>query len=148
MVRFAKAIGETRPEYVQPGKTEDGKDDYSTLIGHPAMPAMWVLDAMMKVDDATMTDEDGVKWTFDIDFIKLLHTGQEYDYTDCVPVRAGDVLVSQGKLADVYVKGSPGKELLWIVGEIETRNQKKELVVRTRLTAGIRKGGYGIKRVE
>ena len=41
-VRFAKAIGETRPEYIKPGKNEEGKTDFSNIIGHPAMPAMWV----------------------------------------------------------------------------------------------------------
>ncbi|MHA1731786.1 MAG: FAS1-like dehydratase domain-containing protein [Promethearchaeota archaeon] len=148
MVAFAKAIGETRPEYVEVGTTDDGKKDYSKVVGHPALQACWVLDAMMGIDNASMEDDEGTKWTFDIDFIKLLHTGQEYYYEGAVPIKDGDKLLASGKIADVFIKGSPGKELLWIVGDIETLNQKKELVGKCRLTAGIRKGGYGLKKVE
>lgn len=146
MVAFAKSIGETRPEYVSPGKTDEGKPDYANIIGHPAMPAMWVLDAMMGMDQASVQDDEGNTYSFGINFIKLLHTGQEYDFTDCVPIKHGDKLMALGKIADVFIKGSPGKELLWLVGDIETKNQKKELVNRCKLTAGIRKGGYWLNK--
>ncbi len=148
MVDFAKAIGETKPEYVKPGKDAEGKTDYSNIVGHPALQACWVLDAMMGIDNATMEDDEGNKWTFDIDFIKLLHTGQQYNYEGCVPIKDGDKLLAAGKIADVNIKGSPGKELLWITGDIETKNQDKKLVGRCKLTAGIRHGGYGLKKVE
>ncbi len=146
MVEFAKAIGETRPEYISPGTKEDGKPDYSKIIGHTALPAMWALSAAMGMDDAAYLDPDTKKkWKLDINFAKLLHTAQEYDYTGCVPVKDGDKLTTTGKLADVNIKGSPGKELLWITVAMETKNDKGEPVVKIRLSAGIRKGGYGVK---
>ncbi len=146
MVEYAKAIGETRPEYIAPGTKEDGKADYSNIIGHTALPAMWAISAAMGMDDAGYKDPDtGKTWKLDINFAKLLHTAQEYDYEGCVPIKDGDKLVTTGKLADVNIKGSPGKELLWITVAMETKNQNDQLVVKIRLSAGIRKGGYGVK---
>ena len=114
MVAYAKAIGETRPEYIEPGVKEDGKPDYSNIIGHPALPAMWTISAMMGVDDANFINDEGQKVKLDINYAKLLHTGQEYDYTDCVQVKDGDKLTTVGTLAECFIKGSPGKEILWL----------------------------------
>jgi hypothetical protein len=146
MVAYAKSINETRPEYISPGTNAEGKPDYAKIIGHTALPAMWAISAAMGMDDAGYKDSDtGKVYKLDINFAKLLHTAQEYDYEGCVPIKDGDKLTTTGKLADVYIKGSPGKELLWITIEMVTKNQKDEPVVKIRLSAGIRKGGYGVK---
>jgi hypothetical protein len=148
MVAYALAIGETRPEYVEPGEG-DGKPDYSNIIGHPALPAKWAIEAAMGVDSIPpVTTEDGQQVKMEINMLKLLHTAQEYDYTDCVPIKDGDKLVTFGEVAECFIKGSPGKELLWMTIAEETKNQKDELIVRIKVTAGIRKGGYGIKVLE
>ncbi|OLS16261.1 MAG: hypothetical protein RBG13Loki_0084 [Promethearchaeota archaeon CR_4] len=148
MVEFAKAIGETRPEYITPaGTKEDGKPDFSNIIGHPAYPAMWALSAAAGVEEANYTDDKGKKWKLDVNMAKLLHTAQEYDYKGCVPIKDGDKLYTFGKLADANIKGSPGKELLFVTIDEETKNDKGELVVRIKVAAGIRKGGYKVKEV-
>jgi hypothetical protein len=62
-----------------------------------------------------------------------------------VPIKDGDKLITTGKLSDVYIKGSPGKELLWVTLDLQSKNQKDEPVCKIRVSAGIRKGGYGVK---
>jgi len=148
MVEFAKAIGETRPEYITPAGTKpDGKPDFSNIVGHPALPAMWALSAATGVDEANFTDDQGKKIKLDVNMAKLLHTAQEYDYTGCVPIKDGDKLYTTGKLADANIKGSPGKELLFITIIEETKNDKGQLAVNIKVSAGIRKGGYKTREV-
>ena len=52
----------------------------------------------------------------------VLHGEQEFVYHR--PIVAGDVLVSSGKIADIYERESKGKTMTFIVMETEWRDEK------------------------
>jgi acyl dehydratase len=52
----------------------------------------------------------------------VLHGEQEFEYYR--PVQVGDVLVGEGKVADVYEKESKGKTMTFIVVETVWRDEK------------------------
>jgi acyl dehydratase len=69
----------------------------------------------------------------DLDFRRLLHGGQEFEYRK--PVYAGDRLTATGRVADVYKKpGKRGGEMTFAVLETEYKNQKGEIVLVARST--------------
>jgi hypothetical protein len=62
----------------------------------------------------------------------ILHGEQQFDYVG--EVRVGDVLLGEGKIADVYEKESKGKTMTFLVSENEFRNEATgEVVLRTRM---------------
>ncbi|MHA1820252.1 MAG: FAS1-like dehydratase domain-containing protein [Promethearchaeota archaeon] len=137
MVEYAKAIGDLNPKYVNVGKTPEGKDDYSTIVAHPAFPACFTVQtggALYSLD--SLQYEDGKKLITNMG--KLLHTGQEYDYTDCVPIKAGMKLYTEGTISKIWVKNG----MLWIEATLESKTKEGEKVCTTTCTVGIRKGGW------
>jgi acyl dehydratase len=69
----------------------------------------------------------------DLDFRRLLHGGQEFEYRK--PVYAGDRLTATGRVADVYKKpGKRGGEMTFAVLETEYKNQNGEVVLVARST--------------
>lgn len=144
IVRFAKSINVT-PEapnaarYLNVGETPEGKPDYSAVVAHPAYGMAFTIKALYGSLGLTRTNAAGRKVTLCNDPGKLLHAGQKYDYRDCVPIRDGDKLSTVATISDVYVK----KTILYMVSDLETRNQRDELVLRTTATVAVREGGYG-----
>ena len=68
-----------------------------------------------------------------LDFLRLLHGEQEFEYVR--PIRAGDVLTFRSRTKDVFEKqGKRGGKMLFIVGETEFRNQRGEVVAYSRNT--------------
>ena len=68
-----------------------------------------------------------------IDLARLLHGGEEYEYFGSI--HPGDVLTIYTRVADIYErekKGKPGKSMEFTVFESEMKNQKGELVVKSR----------------
>lgn len=140
MVRFAKAIGSSNPKYTEVGKTEDGKKDYSNIVGHPAMPACFTVQtggALYTLD--SLKNDDGSKILTNMG--KLLHTGQKYDYTGTIPITHKTKLYTYGTVSKIFVKSG----ILWIEITLETKTKKDELVATTICTVGIRKGGWEVK---
>ncbi|MHA1729999.1 MAG: FAS1-like dehydratase domain-containing protein [Promethearchaeota archaeon] len=133
MVNYARAITDDNEKYTKVGKTSDGKLDYSEIIAHPAYPATFVLGSIPLNKVKHKNGDPVIK-----QFFLLLHTGIEYDYTSCIPIKAGDNLTSVGKLSNIFIKS----HMLWIEMTVETKNEKGELVVKSKLTFGIQPGGY------
>jgi acyl dehydratase len=72
----------------------------------------------------------------DINLGRLLHGEEEYEYFTAI--HPGDVLTSTTMVADMYdkeKKDKPGKFMEFTVLETEIKNQRGELVIRSRTTA-------------
>ncbi|MBD3352686.1 MAG: hypothetical protein GF364_14460 [Candidatus Lokiarchaeota archaeon] len=137
MIRFAKALGDDSPKYTKVEKTEEGKKDYSKIVAHPAYPACFTVQtggALYSLD--TLKYEDGTKVIKSMG--KLLHTGQKYDYTGCIPIVHKMKLYTYGTVSKIWVKN----KMLWIETTLETKTKKDELVCTTICTVGIRPGGW------
>lgn len=136
LVAYAKAIGDLNPKYVNVGKKEDGKPDYSKIVAHPAYPASFTVQtggALYSLD--TLKHDDGKQVITNMG--KLLHTGQEYDYTGCVPIVHGMKLITEGEVSKIWVKNG----MLWIQATLKSKSND-DLVCTTICTVGIRKGGW------
>ena len=68
-----------------------------------------------------------------LDFRRLLHGEQDFEYVR--PIRAGDVLTYRSRTKEVFEKaGKRGGKMLFIIGEIEFKNQRNEVVAYLRNT--------------
>lgn len=73
--------------------------------------------------------------TLGINLGRLLHGEEEYEYF--APVHPGDVISCKTKVSDMYEKekkNKPGKFMEFTVLETEMKNQKGELVIKSRST--------------
>lgn len=78
-------------------------------------------------------DDGGGRRPIDVDLRRLLHGGQEFEFVR--PIRAGDVLTAQARVADVYTKpGKRGGEMTFAVIETEFKNQDGDVVLYSRST--------------
>jgi hypothetical protein len=135
MVKYALAIGDENPKYVGVKQDENGKDDYSGIVAHPAFPATFTVGALFKLADAA--GEDGKPLIKNIG--KLLHTGHVYNYEGCEPIVDGLKLYTSGEITNIFIKSN----ILWIEISMETRNKEEDkLYCKCVATVGIRKGGY------
>ena len=96
--RFAQAIGDANPIY---------RDDKAERI--PAPPTFAIA---LRANDP----REGL----DIDFTKLLHGEQEFEYHR--PVVVGDVLSGEGKIVDLYEKETDSATMTFIVIETVWRD--------------------------
>lgn len=70
-----------------------------------------------------------------INIFKLLHGEEEYDYLGAI--HPGDIMTGKAKVVDMYdkeKKDKPGKFMEFTVIETEIRNQRGELVIKSRST--------------
>jgi len=110
---FARAVKDDKPAY------RDG-----TLA-----PATFLMTLAHWIGDMGQT-RSAVK----LDFLRLLHGEQEFEYVK--PIRAGDVLTFRSRTKDVFEKqGRRGGTMTFVIGETEYRNQHGEVVAYTRNTA-------------
>lgn len=133
-VAYAKAIGDLNPKYVGVEK-EGGEVDTSNIVAHPAMAAKYTIPGLFSLGD--VKDPEGNPFIKNIG--KLLHTGQAYDYTGCVPLIPDEKIYTAGKLNKIWIKSN----ILWLQCIVESRNKEGDkLFCTTTLTVGIRPGGY------
>ena len=70
---------------------------------------------------------------------KLLHTGQEYDFEGCEPLKDGEKVYTKGKIESCSIKS----DILWVpVRMVATNKEETKTYCKALLTVGIRKGGY------
>ena len=70
-----------------------------------------------------------------INLIRLLHGEEEYDYLGAI--HPGDIMTGKSKVVEMYdkeKKDKPGKFMEFTVIETEIRNQRGELVIKSRST--------------
>jgi acyl dehydratase len=120
---FAKAIGETRPEYVD--------EAAARAAGHPGLPAppTFAVCAFMDVPDpfAWLT-------ALDVDLRRILHATQGFRYF--APIHAGDRLTFASRIGNVFQK--KGGELTFVTKETDVTNQRGVRVAELRSTIVIR----------
>jgi acyl dehydratase len=109
---FARAVKDDKPAYRE-----------GTLA-----PATFLMTLAHWIGDMGQT-RSAVK----LDFLRLLHGEQEFEYVK--PIRAGDVLRFRSRTKEVFEKqGKRGGKMLFIVGETEFKNQRDEVVAYSRNT--------------
>jgi hypothetical protein len=130
MVKLAKCFGINDPIYIGP--------EESGIIACPAFANAF--SAKLYINMARIIfEQDGKKRGLVLDFKKLLHAGNEYDWEGCVKIRPGDILMIKGKIGNVWVN-----EDMRLFGEIfqTIRNQDGNLVCKVKSIATIAPGGY------
>ena len=114
---FAKAIGETRAEYID--------EDAAKAAGYPSllMPPTMFFSGPLDHDDIQR-----LLSTLDIDMKNILHGEQAFIYH--LPVYAGDVLDFDDQIVDITAKKGGALELVTRMTRIT--NQRGELVAEAR----------------
>lgn len=114
---FAKSIKDSNPIYYDP---EYAKKEVGGVMAPPTFLmtlAHW--------------DDGGGRPQVKMDLRRVLHGEQEFEYLK--PIYAGDVLTAVTRVADVYEKsGSRGGTMTFVIMETEYKNQRGDLVARTR----------------
>lgn len=118
IIKFADAVGDQNPLY------SDRKGDLEAppTFGTTFRPAEGFFQ--------TFTD-------LDIDLTKVLHGEEEYEYLK--PIKPGDTLVCQTKVANVFEKSGKSGGMDFVVLETECKNPAGELVLIQRGTIVVRK---------
>lgn len=113
---FAKAIGETNRVYFDEAAARDA--------GHPALPLppTFLFSLELEQPDASWRDEIG------IELPRILHGEQTFTYHRLA--YAGDVLLFESRIADIYDK--KGGALEFVVRETRVTNQRGEHVADLR----------------
>jgi len=113
------------PIYADPAAAK--KAGYDTIIASPTFQtcfALWGGGGLMPMITA-----------LGINLGRLLHGEEAYEYF--APVHPGDVITCKTKVVDIYEKekkDKPGKFMEFTVLETEMKNQKGELVIKSRST--------------
>lgn len=107
---YAQAIGDTNPAYPQSPEDADGK------IAPPSYAAVYGLRAGSAIARLGIAPN------------RLIHGEQSFEWTR--PLRVGEKLTVQGRIADVYNKRS----LQFVAAETEARDEAGEVVCLARAT--------------
>jgi acyl dehydratase len=103
------------------------KAGYKDIIAPPTFQTsfpLWASGGLMPIIQA-----------LNINLIRLLHGEEEYDYLGAI--HPGDIMTGKSKVVDMYEKekkDKPGKFMEFTVIETEIRNQRGELVIKSRST--------------
>ena len=124
--RFAKATGETRPEYID--------DAAARAAGHPGLPAPPTYVLCLDLD---MPDPFEWLTVMGVDVAQVLHGSERFRYF--APVYAGDRLTFSSRIADILQKKSSRKA--FVVKETDVTNQDGLKVAEMRATIVVREIG-------
>jgi len=131
IAEFAMAIyqredkDQVSPLYVNQEAAQ--KDGYRDIIAPPTFQTCfptWAAGGLMPIIQA-----------LGINLFKLLHGEEEYTYLGAI--HPGDMMTGRAKVVDMYEKekkDKPGKFMEFTVIETEIRNQRGELVIKSRST--------------
>jgi len=128
IAEFAMAISQKEdknPLYVD--REAAKKSGYNDIIAPPTFHAcfpLWAAGGLLPLIQV-----------LGIDLIRLLHGEEEYSYYG--EIHPGDVMTGKSKVVEMYQKekkDKPGKFMDFTVVEMEIRNQRGELVVKSRST--------------
>jgi acyl dehydratase len=120
---FARAIGETRPEYTD--------EAAARAAGHPALPAPPTFWFSAELDART---GEGMLATLGVPIARILHCEQSFTYH--VPVYAGDVLTLRSHVADIVSRA--GGRMEFITKDTTVDNQRGERVGEARAVILVR----------
>jgi len=121
--RFADALGDPNPLYQD--------EAIARSAGHPALVAPPTLPV-------ALTSNERFRHSLDLGTRSMLHAEQQFEYQR--PLVAGDRITVVSRVADVLERPSASGPMDVIVIEDEGRDEKGELVFRTRATLILRRG--------
>jgi acyl dehydratase len=113
--RFAEALGDPNPIYVD--EIAARAAGYPSLVAPPTFPV-------------ALTTNERFRHSLDLGTRSILHGEQQFEFTR--PVVAGDRITVRSKVADVQERAGASGPMDVIVLEDEGRDDKGELVFRTR----------------
>jgi acyl dehydratase len=127
---FAKAIGETRPEYTD--------EDAARAAGHPALPAPPTFAFCLDMELA-----DPYAWfaEVDMDVARVLHGSQSFRYF--APVYAGDRLSFDSRITDVFVKRKGALTFVNKVTDVTNQHGVRVAVLRATIVVRGDEGSAG-----
>ena len=120
---FAKATGETRPEYIDAAAAR--------AAGHPSLPAPPTFAICL---DLEMPDPFAWFHELGIDLARVLHAAQSFRYF--APIHAGDRLTFASRIEDVVRK--KGGALTVVVKATDVTDQTGTRVAEMRSTVVVR----------
>jgi acyl dehydratase len=121
--RFADALGDPNPLYQD--------EATARAAGHPALVAPPTFPV-------ALTSNERFRHSLDLGTRSMLHAEQQFEYQR--PLVAGDRITVVSRVADVLERPSASGPMDVIVIEDEGRDDKGELVFRTRATLILRRG--------
>lgn len=121
--RFAEALGDPNPIYVDEGAARAA--GYPALVAPPTFPVV-------------LTSNERFRHSLDLGTRSVLHGDQQFEYAR--PVLAGDRITVRSRVADVQERPGASGATDVIVIEDEGRDDKGELVFKTRATLLLRRG--------
>jgi len=121
--RFAQAIGDDNPLYYDEEYAK--KSRYGGIITPPTFPTVFGFEGGRVLEG------------LDINFARLLHGEQEYEYFK--PIMAGDTIRFSTKIIDITEKEGKSGVMDIITTEMTGHNQKDEKVFVGRSTVVIRR---------
>jgi acyl dehydratase len=113
--RFAEALGDPNPIYVD--------ETAARAAGHPGLVAPPTFPVVL-------TSNERFRHSLDLGTRSILHGEQQFEYAR--PILAGDRIVVRSKVADVQERAGASGPMDVLVIEDEGRDEKGELVFKTR----------------
>lgn len=113
--QFAQAIGDSNPLYVD--EEYAAGTPYGGIIAPPTFPIA--------------IGAEGESIDLELDQKRMLHGEQEFIYTR--PIRPGDRLICQMKVADLYEKEGRSGKMQCLVLDTEIKDEKRSTVVISRM---------------
>ena len=113
--RFAEALGDPNPIYVDEAAARGA--GFPSLVAPPTFPV-------------ALTTNERFRHSLDLGTRSILHGEQQFEFVR--PVVAGDRISVKSKVADVQERAGASGPMDVIVLEDEGRDEKGELVFRTR----------------
>lgn len=120
--RFARAIGDENPLFTDAAAAK--KTRHKGLIAPPTFATIFGFES------------PGVRGDLGYDRAKLVHGEQEYEYFR--PLKPGDRITVQSRIADIYEKQGRAGTMAFIVTEMTGVDQRGRKVFTARSTAIIR----------
>ena len=117
--RFAEAVGDPNPLYHD--EESAAKSKHGAMICPPSFFG-WVVRSGRTAR------------TFESPFTRVFNGGNEYEFFK--PIKAGDVLTTTSKIADMYERqgGPQTGRMLFTISETTFKNQDGEIVAKSRGT--------------
>jgi len=121
---FGKAIGDKNPVYYYEDAAK--KEGFEGLAMPPTFPTTFTAFSL------TGGGLFGILDDLNIDLVKVLHGGQEYEYLK--PIKPGDTVTGKAKIANIFEKSGKGGTMDFVVLETTYANQDGEKVLIDRST--------------
>ncbi len=120
---FAEALGDPSPIYVDEAAARAA--GYASLVAPPTFPVV-------------LASNERFRHSLDLGTRSIIHGEQQFEYTR--PIVAGDRITVRSKVADVQERAGASGPMDVLVVEDEGRDEKGELIFRTRAMLILRRG--------